>query len=97
MRCRSSTELLELILSAMNIYTLIGNVLVSSDKEKATLTPLEPRYPTEHGGSTATLLQPPFGATTRHKLIVIRVSQQYVSTLASVNTKYVTSAEWFRT
>ena len=30
----------------MNIYTLIGNVLVSSDKEKATLTPLEPRYPT---------------------------------------------------
>jgi len=33
-------------LSAVNIYTLIGNVLVSSDKEKATLTPLEPRYPT---------------------------------------------------
>ena len=30
----------------MNIYTLIGNVLVSSDKQKATLTPLEPRYPT---------------------------------------------------
>jgi len=43
---RHQIKLLELILFAMNIYTRIGNVLVSSDKEKATLTPLEPRYPT---------------------------------------------------
>jgi len=32
-------KLLELILSATDIYTLIDNILVSSDKKKATLTP----------------------------------------------------------
>ena len=32
----------------MNIYTLIGNVLVSSDKEKATLTVVNHSYALIH-------------------------------------------------